>query len=292
MATQFQNRLIGTVILVSLGVIFLPDLLTGKHNNPHEPVASVPMNPGEVAVKPAVSSAVVPATVSSASAAVIAAAPSGAQGAAPEGVVIASGNTEQWSVEDVADTTTVNNAAAASVAAPANPATTAAKPVTKPIAEKKPEVKVVAKSNVADSKPVAEVRTAEPVAEKPRLQAGQIKPFAEVADNASATAATKATLPVSKPVSKPMVPATSASGGAWTIQAGVFSSSDNARALIGRLRASGLPASLTPVRSGSTTLYRVTVGPDASRARLEAMVPKVSQIAGTSAKIVAYSPLG
>lgn len=288
MATQFQNRLIGTVILVSLGVIFLPDLLTGKHNNPHEPVASVPMNPGEVAVKPAVSSAVVPATVSSAPAAVIAAAPSGAQGAAPEGVVIASGNTEQWSVEDVADTSTVNNAATASVAAPANPATTAAKPVTKPIAEKKPEVKVVAKSNVADSKPVAEVRTAEPVAEKPRLQAGQIKPFAEVADNASATAVAKA----SPPVSKPVVPATSTSGAAWTIQAGVFSSSDNARALIGRLRASGLPASLTPVRSGSTTLYRVTVGPDASRARLEAMVPKVSQIAGTSAKIVAYSPLG
>ena len=45
MATQFQNRLIGTVILVSLGVIFLPDLLMGKKNDISAPAGSIPLRP-------------------------------------------------------------------------------------------------------------------------------------------------------------------------------------------------------------------------------------------------------
>lgn len=32
MASKFQNRLVGTVILVALGVILLPGLLDGKKN--------------------------------------------------------------------------------------------------------------------------------------------------------------------------------------------------------------------------------------------------------------------
>ena len=45
MATQFQNRLIGTVILVSLGVIFLPDLLMGEKNDIAAPAGSIPLRP-------------------------------------------------------------------------------------------------------------------------------------------------------------------------------------------------------------------------------------------------------
>lgn len=45
MATQFQNRLIGTVILFSLGIAFLPDLLMGKKNDIAAPPGSIPLKP-------------------------------------------------------------------------------------------------------------------------------------------------------------------------------------------------------------------------------------------------------
>lgn len=45
MATQFQHRLVGTVILVALGVIFLPDLLDGKQQPLPEEAVSIPLRP-------------------------------------------------------------------------------------------------------------------------------------------------------------------------------------------------------------------------------------------------------
>lgn len=45
MATQLQNRLVGTVILVALGVIFLPDLLDGQKERHQEPITAIPLHP-------------------------------------------------------------------------------------------------------------------------------------------------------------------------------------------------------------------------------------------------------
>lgn len=62
MATQFQHRLVGTIILVALGVIFLPDLLDGKQPDMPEEVVSIPLRPElepaqAVVAKPAAASA-------------------------------------------------------------------------------------------------------------------------------------------------------------------------------------------------------------------------------------------
>lgn len=43
MATQFQNRLVGTLVLVSLGVIFLPDVFDGKKNHYQENFQAIPL---------------------------------------------------------------------------------------------------------------------------------------------------------------------------------------------------------------------------------------------------------
>ena len=43
MATQFQNRLVGTLVLVCLGVIFLPDLFDGKKEHNKENFQSIPL---------------------------------------------------------------------------------------------------------------------------------------------------------------------------------------------------------------------------------------------------------
>ena len=45
MASKFQNRLVGTIILVSIGVIVLPDVLDGKKAHYKEDIASIPIKP-------------------------------------------------------------------------------------------------------------------------------------------------------------------------------------------------------------------------------------------------------
>lgn len=54
MATQFQHRLVGTIILVALGVIFLPDLLDGKQPPMPEEVVSIPLRPELEPVQPVI----------------------------------------------------------------------------------------------------------------------------------------------------------------------------------------------------------------------------------------------
>ncbi|MDN3610640.1 SPOR domain-containing protein [Vibrio ostreicida] len=45
MASKFQNRLVGTIMLVAVGVIVLPDVLDGKKTHYTEDVASIPIKP-------------------------------------------------------------------------------------------------------------------------------------------------------------------------------------------------------------------------------------------------------
>ncbi|UUM29817.1 SPOR domain-containing protein [Vibrio japonicus] len=45
MASKFQNRLVGTIVLVAVGVIVLPDVLDGKKTHYKEEIASIPIKP-------------------------------------------------------------------------------------------------------------------------------------------------------------------------------------------------------------------------------------------------------
>ncbi|CAM3132641.1 SPOR domain-containing protein [Moritella viscosa] len=48
MASTFQHRLVGTIILVAIGIIFLPDLLDGQKVTYRENAASIPLRPALV----------------------------------------------------------------------------------------------------------------------------------------------------------------------------------------------------------------------------------------------------
>lgn len=304
MASQFHNRLIGTVILVSIGVIFLPDLLTGKHvNKDAESVASVPLRP-----EAAPANTPVPAMTTPSAAVAVAAVSGAVSSAMPDGVVVDSKG-GQWAVQEVGATVTAgaSNQPQSQEPTQASSQTVAVKPASAPRKETstvattktvKPTETVAPKSETRSEKSgeLAEASAAKPA----KLQAGQIKSFADVVSEehgGSAKPATaaqnKAVTPQPKPLvaeSKPVT--TSSTGAAWIIQAGVFSSGANAQTLVSKLRSGGLSANLSTVHSGGSTLYRVTVGPDVSRARMESLVPRVSQIAGVSAKVIAYNPLG
>ncbi|MCL1074990.1 SPOR domain-containing protein [Shewanella dokdonensis] len=45
MSSQFHNRLVGTVVLMALGVIFLPDILDGKKQHQQEQFTEIPLRP-------------------------------------------------------------------------------------------------------------------------------------------------------------------------------------------------------------------------------------------------------
>ncbi|RTR34233.1 SPOR domain-containing protein [Shewanella atlantica] len=45
MSSHFQNRLVGIIVLVALGVIFLPDILDGKKEHQVEQFSEIPLRP-------------------------------------------------------------------------------------------------------------------------------------------------------------------------------------------------------------------------------------------------------
>ena len=159
MASKFQNRLVGTVILVALVVIFLPDLMDGnKLEQKEEAFAKIPLRPELEPAKPALQ-------VSAASTLPADHLASQQQASAAT----------QWQVEEIGDTVTLA-ANQATAAAQAQPATqVAAKPEPKPV----PKPEVVAKKPVEQPKPKPvppkPVEVKKPVESKP-LHASPLLP--------------------------------------------------------------------------------------------------------------------
>ncbi|HEH9406455.1 TPA: cell division protein DedD [Aeromonas bestiarum] len=259
MASKFQNRLVGTVILVALVVIFLPDLMDGhKLEQKEEAFAKIPLRPELEPAKPALQ-------VSAASALPAEHLASQQQASAAE----------QWQVEEVSDPVTL--------AANKTPATQtqppATKPVTQPVVKPKPEV--IAKKPVEPPKPKPvppkPVEVKKPVETKP--QAGQIKSMDDLI-------ASKMTPQAATPAPAAAAPAQ----GSWILQLGAFKNVDSVNALVGKLRAAGYSAHTSPRTPVQGQLNRVFIGPDVSKAKLQGMQGRIGQMTGLSGSVVAYNP--
>ena len=261
MASKFQNRLVGTVILVALVVIFLPDLMDGnKLEQKEEAFAKIPLRPELEPAKPALQ-------VSAASTLPADHLASQQQASAAT----------QWQVEEIGDTVTLaaNQAAAAAQAQPATQ--TAAKPEPKPV----PKPEVVAKKPVEQPKPKPvppkPVEVKKPVESKP--QAGQIKSMDDLI-------ASKMTTQAVTPAPAAAAPAQ----GSWILQLGAFKNADSVNALVGKLRAAGYSAQTSPRTPVQGQINRVFIGPDVSKAKLQGMQSRISQMTGLSGSVVAYNP--
>ncbi|MGE6195400.1 cell division protein DedD [Aeromonas media] len=261
MASKFQNRLVGTVILVALVVIFLPDLMDGnKLEQKEEAFAKIPLRPELEPAKPALQ-------VSAASTLPADHLASQQQASAAT----------QWQVEEIGDTVTLA-ANQASAAAQAQPATqTAAKPEPKPV----PKPEVVAKKPVEQPKPKPvppkPVEVKKPVENKP--QVGQIKSMDDLI-------ASKMTTQAATPAPAAAAPAQ----GSWILQLGAFKNADSVNALVGKLRAAGYSAQTSPRTPVQGQINRVFIGPDVSKAKLQGMQSRISQMTGLSGSVVAYNP--
>ncbi len=261
MASKFQNRLVGTVILVALVVIFLPDLMDGnKLEQKEEAFAKIPLRPELEPAKPALQ-------VSAASTLPADHLASQQQASAAT----------QWQVEEIGDTVTLA-ANQATTAAQAQPATqVAAKPEPKPV----PKPEVVAKKPVEQPKPKPvppkPVEVKKPVESKP--QAGQIKSMDDLI-------ASKMTTQAVTPAPAAAAPAQ----GSWILQLGAFKNADSVNALVGKLRAAGYSAQTSPRTPVQGQINRVFIGPDVSKAKLQGMQSRISQMTGLSGSVVAYNP--
>lgn len=251
----------GTVILVALVVIFLPDLMDGnKLEQKEEAFAKIPLRPELEPAKPALQ-------VSAASTLPADHLASQQQASAAT----------QWQVEEIGDTVTLaaNQAAAAAQAQPATPA--AAKPEPKPV----PKPEVVAKKPVEQPKPKPvppkPVEVKKPVESKP--QAGQIKSMDDLI-------ASKMTTQAATPAPAAAAPAQ----GSWILQLGAFKNADSVNALVGKLRAAGYSAQTSPRTPVQGQINRVFIGPDVSKAKLQGMQSRISQMTGLSGSVVAYNP--
>jgi len=162
-ASKFQNRLVGTVIIVALGVIVLPGILDGKKKHYKEEFAAIPLvpKPGD----PQDADVLPPVTQS------LPVRP-------PEGVetVMGHGNGENTSQADSGSTAPVSNNQPTLVTSPPPPPPPVhvvekpapkptPKPVSKPVEAPKPAAKPVEKSQIPPPAKVETPATKPPVRE-------------------------------------------------------------------------------------------------------------------------------
>lgn len=264
MASKFQNRLVGTVILVALVVIFLPDLMDGnKLEQKDEAFANIPLRPELEPAKPELQ--------------VSAASTLPAEHLASQQQASAA---QQWQVEEIGNTVTLANNGQQGAAQPAQQPAQVTQPVTQPATQPKPQPKpeVVAQKPVEQPKPKpvppkpVEVKKPEP--NKP--QAGQIKTMDD--------------LIASKMTTTTPAPAAAPAQGSWILQLGAFRNVDSVNALVSKLRAAGYSAQTSPRTPVQGQLNRVFIGPDVSKAKLQGMQSKIGQMTGLSGSVVAYNP--
>jgi DedD protein len=184
----------------------------------------------------------------------------------------------QWQVEEIGDTVTLANQAGASQApiTQQQPVQVVAQSKPQPKPEPKPEV--IAKKPVEQPKPkpvpTKPVEVQKPVEAKP--QAGQIKTMDDLI-------ASKMAQPTTAPAAAP-------AQGSWILQLGAFKNADSVNALVSKLRAAGYSAQTSPRTPVQGQINRVFIGPDVSKAKLQGMQSRISQMTGLSGSVVAYNP--
>ncbi|WP_159564864.1 cell division protein DedD [Budvicia diplopodorum] len=262
MASQFQNRLIGAVVIVAVGVIILPSLFDGKKKHYEDEFASIPIVPKEgddqnAEILPTVNHSLPPEN--------------GATQTAGNGQPDAS----RVESPPLASTTAGNNSA------PANPDVVPPAPTeqTKPAESRRVEPKPV-ESKPAEAKPKpAETK---PVQTKP-VEAKPVQTKPVETKPAEAKPAETKPAEAEKPKEKPPV------GQAFIVQLGALKNADKVNEIVATLKLSGYRVYTVPTVPVQGKVTRVVVGPDPSRQKLEAALPELNRLSGLNGEVKAFS---
>ena len=250
MASKFQNRLVGTIILVALGVIVLPALLDGKKKHYEDEFAAIPLVP-----KPGDSSET--ESLPSLNQSLPSQPPEGAQ-QAMQGQPAQGGVTMP---EDDGETQAPPTSTPSSSSSPIEiaPPAVAARPVT-PKPEVKPETK---------PKPKPEIKP-------------EVKPEPKPESKPATPTPQPATQPEVKPEAAPV-------GQAYVVQLGALKNADKVNEIVAKLRLSGYRAYTVPSTPVAGEITRIYVGPDASKQKLQSALGELQQLSGLSGQVRSYS---
>ncbi|MGE9552830.1 cell division protein DedD [Erwinia amylovora] len=239
MASKFQNRLVGTVMIVALGVIILPGLLDGKKKHYKEEFAAIPLvpKPGDQQE----TDMVPPVTQS------LPAQP-------PEGASTAvtgqnSGNTSQAESGSTAPQSS-------------NHPTVVSPPPVQPSKQVQQQKPVEKPKSVEKPKPVETSKPQPKPVEKPKPEPQQTQP----AQQESAPA-----------------------GQAYVVQLGALKNAAKVNEVVAQLRLSGYRAFTVPSTPVQGQITRIYVGPDASKAKMQAAVSELKGISGLGGVVKPYS---
>ncbi|HEK2674761.1 TPA: cell division protein DedD [Proteus mirabilis] len=212
MASKFQNRLVGAVVLVAVGVIFLPTLFDGDKKYNEDQFASIPLVP-----KP---------------------------------------GDEQYieSIAPIEQTTT-----------PSTPSEGASEAM---ISEAVTGVEQPQVSTPEVSEP--QVAPSTPVVEPPKVVNPPVEPPTTPPPAVSETTAPK--------------------GEAWVVQLGALKNAAKVEEIIAKMHLSGYPVYTVPARPVSGKVTRIYIGPNASKAELQAMLPRLKELTGLQGEVRAYKP--
>ncbi|WP_395839296.1 cell division protein DedD [Edwardsiella tarda] len=279
MASKFQNRLVGTVILVALGVIVLPGLLDGQKKHYQDDFAAIPLvpRPGEDDPTDAIPPVTQPL------------------GEAPS--TAAHGG--------------VNSTPAGSATAPSSASSAAAAPTRgagelvelKPVESRAPEPRQVAEAPTMAPAPMVESRPKpSETARAAESRAKPVEPAKRVTpppqETRPAPAPTPAPTPAPAPAPTPAptpapAPAPRAEqapvGQAYVVQLGALRNASKVNEIIAKLRLSGYRAYSVPATPVQGEITRLFVGPEASRAKLQAALPELNSLSGLNGQIRNYS---
>ncbi|WP_337030256.1 cell division protein DedD [Pantoea agglomerans] len=256
MASKFQNRLVGTVILVAVGVIVLPGLLDGQKKHYKEEFAAIPLVP-----KPddQQDSEMVPPVTQS----LPAQPPEGAGNAVSSSNGNGNGNGKTNATAEQGRTQPEDESDPVVVSPPPVHQSVPAQTVTKPkvVEQQKPKV-----TEQPKQKPkVVEQPKPKPV-EQPKVveQPKQEEP--------PKTAET-----------------TAPAGQAYVVQLGALKNASKVNEIVAQLRLSGYRAFTVPSTPVQGQITRIYVGPDASKAKMQSAVGELKSISGLGGVVKPYS---
>ncbi|MFZ4831591.1 cell division protein DedD [Rouxiella sp. Mn2063] len=302
MASKFQNRLVGTVILVALGVIILPGLLDGKKKHYEDEFASIPLvpKPGDPHEQDASGSVTqsLPAQP-----------PEGAKEAINAGNPAASTTAPANGADDVDDAP--DDSQNASTQAPPAVTTsrqTQSKPVTPPkhteqktadakaadtraaqnrlaaeqkAAEQKAAQQRLAEQKAAEQKAAKQQRLVEQrIAEQQKIEEQKLK-----AAQAQSTAQSKPQAEKPQQQEKTQ-PEKAPAGQAYIVQLGALKNATRATEIVAKLRLSGFRAYTVPSTPVQGEITRVFVGPEANKQKLEASLPELQSQSGLNGGLI------
>ncbi|AYC19870.1 Cell division protein DedD [Dickeya dianthicola] len=291
MASKFQNRLVGTVVLVALGVIVLPGLLDGKKKHYEDDFAAIPLvpKPGdtlEAESMPPINQSLPAQPPEGAEAAMqskneSAEEPGSAQSSARHGASQPP-SSHPAATATPAPVVTEPRPPVQQVAPPAMKAQPAKPEAKKPETRPKPETKAAAESKTAESKATESKAVESKPAESKSVDN---KPAEKPTDTRVAEAKTENKQPESKPTPQEQAPA----GQAFVVQLGALKNADKVNEIVAKLRLSGYRAYTVPSAPVAGQITRIYVGPDASKQKLQSALGELQQLSGLSGQVRSYS---